>query len=335
MFSFPYYARNYNQDFFLFQESLKKKSSLNQSTISNFARVWFRNYFVNLNLSIHREQTGFIFGNSFPFQNKDVLFVGAAPILEEQISWIRSNQDRLFILSSDTACYTLIANQIRPDFIVSIDASRGTIFHFREIPSDIPIITWLGANSHLFRLPNPIYLYLSTYPLDQVLHSTLFSEEENILKNPSLNVAGITKSIAEKFFASRFIMSGISFKMQSGKTHCRGTGYENYHLPRVNRYYPMEAYSPITYQKEISSKNQLALHHLTERNKLTVIKPEDIYEVELGTAVYKTKPLSLKVSKEKIQKFQKLLKNQTLQREILQESGIDKKFYDRFLSLIS
>lgn len=282
----------------------------------------------------NREQTGFIFADSFPFQKKDVLFVGAAPILEEQISWIQVNQDRLFILSSDTACYTLLANKIRPDYIVSIDPSRGTIFHFRNIPQDIPIITWLGANSHLFRLPNPIYLYLSTYPLDQVLHSTLFSNEENILKNPSLNVAGISKSLAEKFFASRFIMSGISFKMQSGKTHCRGTGYENYHLPRVNRFYPMEAYSPITYQKEISSKNQLALYHLTESENLTVIKPEDIFQLNLGTAVYKTKPLTIKISQDRIKGFLKLLKNQTIQREILQESGINKKFYDRFLGLI-
>ena len=78
--------------------------------------------------------------DSFPFNGKDVLFVGAAPILEEQMEWIRLNQDRFFILSSDTACYSLLANDIRPDFILSIDAGRGTIFHLIVIYSDCQIL---------------------------------------------------------------------------------------------------------------------------------------------------------------------------------------------------
>jgi hypothetical protein len=280
---------------------------------------------------LSRGNTGFVFAESFPFKEKDILFVGAAPILEEQISWIKLNQDRVFILSSDTACYTLLANEIRPDYILSIDAGRGTIFHFRSIPADIPIITWLGANSHLFHLPNPIYLYMSTYPLDQVLHSILFSDREQLFQNPSLNVAGLAKAIAENFSASRLILSGVSFRMQFGKTHARGTGYENFNLPRINRFFPMEAYSPKVYQKEISPKNKSSLYHLMESNRTKIIKPENLSEIKTGTAIYKTKPLSLKVSENYVEKFRKFLYNQTIQREILTETGINKTFYDRIL----
>ncbi len=284
---------------------------------------------MNLDLSLVRNNTGFIFADSFSFKDKDILFVGAAPILEEQMNWIKLNEDRFFILSSDTACYTLLANGIRPDYILSIDAGRGTIFHFRNIPNDIPIITWLGANSYIFHLPNPIYLYMSTYPLDQVLHSILFSDREPLFQNPALNVAGLAKAIAENFFASRLILSGVSFKMQSGKTHARGTGYENFNLPRVNRFFPMEAYSPKVYQKEISPKNKSSLYHLMESNRIEIVKPENLSEIKTGTAIYKTKPLSLKVSENYIEKFRKFLYNQTIQREILGETRIEKSFYDR------
>ncbi|MBP9165525.1 MAG: DUF115 domain-containing protein [Leptospiraceae bacterium] len=287
---------------------------------------------MNLDLSLERgNRAGFVFTDSFPFNEKDILFVGAAPILDEQMEWIRLNQDRFFILSSDTACYSLLANDIRPDFILSIDAGRGTIYHFRNIPADIPIITWLGANSHIFRLPNPVYLYLSTYPLDQVLHSIIFPDRELVFKNPSLNVAGLAKVIAEYYSANRLILSGVSFKIQSGKTHARGTGYENYNIPKVNRYYPMEAYSPKAYQKEISPKNHLALYHLMESNRLEILKPELIFEIKTGTAIYKTKPLSLKVSEKYIDKFKKFLFNQTIQREILSETGLEKSFYNRIV----
>lgn len=310
---------------------MKEKVTLNQNTISHFAKVWFRNYFVNLDLGFNRDHTGFIFSDSFPFEGKDILFVGAAPILEEQIEWIHRNKDRIYILSSDTACYPLIANGIRPDYILSIDAGRGTIYHFRNLPSDIPIITWLGANSHIFYLPNPIYIYFSTYPLDQVFHSTLFSGEENIIKNPSLNVAGLAKTLTEKFRANRLILSGISFKIQSAKTHCRGTGYEYYNLPKVNRFYPMESYIPNTYKNSISSKNQLALYHLTESKQLIVLHPENIFKIQTESAIYKTKPLSIKLDESNIKKFQKLLKNKTIQTEILKKTGINNSLYNKLI----
>ena len=150
----------------------------------------------------------------------------------------------------------------------------------------------------------------------------LFNREENILKNPSLNVAGLAKTIAEKFHANRLILSGVSFKMQSSKTHCRGTGYENYNIPRVNRFYPMESYIPVTYKNTISSKNQLALYHLTESNHVKVIHPDDMADVKTESAIYKTKHLSLKLTDSELKKFKKLLENREVIREILKETGL-------------
>lgn len=247
------------------------------------------------------------------------------------MDWIYKNQDSFFILCADSSCYPLIKKKIRPDYILSIDAGRGTIYHFRNIPNDIPIITWLGGNTHLFHLQNPIYIYLTTYPLDQVFHSILFPNTNEIIQNPSLNVAGLSKTLAEKFSAKSLTLSGVSFKMEMGKTHARGTGYESFNLPRVNRYYPMEAYIPHSYQKDISPKNQKALYHLTDNVHLPVIKLDSNHPNLESNAIFKTKALSLKVNSKQISQFHKLLKNIELQKEILRELGIEKKVYKRFI----
>ena len=68
-----------------------------------------------------------------------------------------------------------------------------------------------------------------------------------------------------------------------------------------------------------------------ESNRLEILKPELIFEIKTGTAIYKTKPLSLKVSEKYIDKFKKFLFNQTIQREILSETGLEKSFYNRIV----
>lgn len=121
----------------------------------------------------------------------------------------------------------------------------------------------------------------------------------------------------------------MSFKIQSGKTHTKGTGYENFNLPRVNRYYPMEAYIPKAYQKDISPKNKAALYHLMESKNLQILKPELLTEIELGTAIYKTKSLSLKVSPNLKDKFRKFLLNPNIKKEVLTETGVELALFNK------
>ncbi|HMV42180.1 MAG TPA: DUF115 domain-containing protein [Leptospiraceae bacterium] len=321
----------YSEEYSSFRDKITAKLGVNASTISYFARTWLRNYFINLQLCSDRDNTGLIFKDSLPIQNKPVLYIGAAPNLEDQLEWIKKNQDDFFLLAADTACYLLLQNGIRPDYILSIDSGRGTIYHFRNIPEDIPIISWLGGNRYIFSLKNPILLCLTSYPLDQVLHSVVFTSSNEIIQNPSLNVAGLAKALAEKFLAKSLSLSGISFKKENGKTHSRGTGYESFHVPKVNRYYPMESYIPHSYQKDISSKNQKALYHLTDTTKVPILKLDTHLPYLKDSSIYKTKPLSLKINQKQINQFLHLLKNPNIQKEILNELGVEKSVLLRFI----
>ena len=199
--------------------------------------------------------------DSLDWKNTSMIFIGASPILEEEIIELKQKRNDYFLLASDTSSYFLYKNNVVPDAILSIDSGRGTAYHFRsDFPQDIPIFTWLGGNKEIFLRKNPIYLIFTSYPFDQLLSNYL--QEFMILKNSSLNISGMALSIAESMDILDFGFSGISFSSFNSKSHCRATGYESYILSQLYRTKTMEMYSPGNYKSKISNKNQIARDNL-------------------------------------------------------------------------
>jgi hypothetical protein len=71
-----------------------------------------------------------------------------------------------------------------------------------------------------------------------------------------------------------------------------------------------------------------------ESKSLQILKPELISDIELGTAIYKTKSLSLKVSQNLKEKFKKFLLNPNIQKEVLTETGIELTVFNKMSKLM-
>ncbi|MDV6234877.1 6-hydroxymethylpterin diphosphokinase MptE-like protein [Leptospira ellisii] len=231
-FLHPVYTRKFSDLSLRFLDSLKPSSSQNRSAKTYFQKTWSRNVFRNLERlseSPNGDFSGIIVGaEPGYFSDQTLLFTGAAPSLEEKTPWILRNRNRFHLLASDTSLGWLLSFGIVPDCVLSIDSSRGTLFHFRKLlPETVPILTWLGGAAFLFDLPNPKWIYFSTHPLDQTAAS-LFFPQAPILENPSLNLAGIALSFAKRFSYGRTIFQGVDFRRIGGKTHCRASGYETF-----------------------------------------------------------------------------------------------------------
>lgn len=236
------------------------------------------------------------------------------------------------MICADTAAYLLIHHSIYPDLIISIDSGRGTLYHFRsEIPVHIPILTWFGGNSFLFDLDNPLIIYLSNYPLDQVLASYLNDSNIQVLSNPSLNVAGLSKSLCIHLKASRLLVSGLSLTRIDGKSHCRGTGYENYLLDKIKRTYSIENYRPITYKETLSTKNKIAHDYIyqTESN-FKVEKFADTFLQDQITRLHT--PFSKYTFS--LKHFLDVLEHPFYQSEILKHLSMNYSVYKRNLIMI-
>jgi hypothetical protein len=79
---------------------------------------------------------------------------------------------------------------VRPDFVVVSDAGVANVLHFHGVPSDLPVLASVYANSALLaKIPNPVVYY------------DLDSESEN----PSLRLDSPSVSIdAGKLAAGMF-----------------------------------------------------------------------------------------------------------------------------------
>lgn len=59
-----------------------------------------------------------------PLKNKKILLIGAGPSIDEQILWIKENQDKFVIVCVDKIAQKLEMNNIVPDIVASIDPSK-------------------------------------------------------------------------------------------------------------------------------------------------------------------------------------------------------------------
>lgn len=63
-------------------------------------------------------------GNFSFFNGKPVLFVGAGPSLDDNMQWIKKNQNKFFIFSMGASYQRLLNNGIEPDVLATLDSSE-------------------------------------------------------------------------------------------------------------------------------------------------------------------------------------------------------------------
>lgn len=108
------------------------------------------------------------------------------------------------------------------------------------------------------------YLFLTNYPLDQLLAEVCNFPDSSILSNPSRNVAGMAIAIARYQKYKTIYLAGFELKLDIPKTHVQATGYESYGLPLVHRkkgldsFYPRKMYSSQFTKKNFNSFQAIA-----------------------------------------------------------------------------
>ncbi len=267
--TFPSYQRKFGDSLAIdCKQQIESVLQLsNDATKMHFERTWTHHYLQNLsanNCQLLHEMR---------LDSNSLLFIGASPQLEIEVENIKKNRNQFFIIAGDTSFPFLVSQNVNPDMILSMDTGRGTIFHFcKRFPNDIPILTWFGAHPILFQLPNPKWILRTTHPMDQVLNHALEKNQTKHwteFKNPGLNQATLAKEIAIQSKVPNFIYSGVSFLQMDGKSHCRGTGYEFYYSPIIDRKRTLEnLYRPL-YREKRAGKNSIAWDWLNKANTET------------------------------------------------------------------
>ncbi|MFB5649946.1 motility associated factor glycosyltransferase family protein [Leptospira wolffii] len=118
-----------------------------------FERIWVKNSLVNTAnyLSSFNPRTR-IESLKGKFEGVPSLLVSAGPNLRRQCEWIRSVQNKVFIMSCDTSLKVLLKHGIVPDGIMTLDAQTHSVFHFLgEDTSEIPLFADLVSSPPILR----------------------------------------------------------------------------------------------------------------------------------------------------------------------------------------
>ncbi len=96
------------------------------------------------------------------FKGESVLLVGAGPSLDDNLDYLKGNQDKHYIICVDTSFPILLENDITPDFVVSVDPQHETMRHFRCFSkTPVPLIaTPVSCAELLKKYPGPLVFFL-------------------------------------------------------------------------------------------------------------------------------------------------------------------------------
>jgi hypothetical protein len=156
------------------------------------------------------------------FDDKQVLFLGAGPSLDENIDWIKDNQNAFFIIAMGASYKKLIDNNIKIDLVTSLDASK--IIYDKQFSDkkyvqklgDIPLIAAIHTHFNVleqFEKDNT-YLYALDYPF--------FIDN---ISPKGFSIGEVTCAILQYLGVSKLYLLGIDFALnqETGETHISGS----------------------------------------------------------------------------------------------------------------
>jgi len=202
------------------EESLERVSR-DFSVQAHFGKVWFSNFFRNIQAMEHR----FVCGVPPADTGCTALIAAAGPSLDEQIPEIRKNRETYRIFSTDTAYSTLRESGIVPDYYVTIDPQYYSALHlYHPLDTRTTVIADCCANPAPVRQAlsagSAVILTAGNHPLAALASS--FSPLP-FLDTSCGTVTASARDAASSLGFGRIRTAGADFSYTNGKPYSRGT----------------------------------------------------------------------------------------------------------------
>lgn len=152
------------------------------------------------------------------FKDKPVLYIAAGPSLDENIEWIKENQDRFYIVCIGRALGKLLENDIRVDIVTTIDEQDKV----EEWQFDDEVISKISKNTLLFASAITSTKVLNKFNKNNIylleMYRTIF--KNNFAFN-GYSVGEVTLHILTKLNFKEIYMIGLDLTLNqdTGETH--------------------------------------------------------------------------------------------------------------------
>ena len=160
----------------LYKEKLEKEliqyteaATMNVSTLNRFGALFSRS---TLEAVPHIISGYGINQLKDRFPGIPAILVAAGPSLQKNVQYLQQAKGRAVIICGDTVLGYLLSRNIKPDFVVSVDAQEMTFskYHGADIPDDIALVFHPGCNDKIFKqFPGPKFVSATSMPTYQWL----------------------------------------------------------------------------------------------------------------------------------------------------------------------
>lgn len=196
------------------------------STQKKFGKNWYRNTILNI-----QKMKNMVNKKS---NHKKYLILGAGPDIENHLKEIEAKKDLYTIISTDSILPYLNANDISPDYILTLDPQIISYLHYIN-GNRSDVILDISAHGFPLRQERNVYFCGNLNPLVQWLCPSL------IQVNTALgNVSSGAVDLAIQLGAEEILIYGVNFSFPVGKTHSRGTYLVEYFQTKQSRLTPLE-----------------------------------------------------------------------------------------------
>ena len=140
----PNYDKIFNseyKEFLDFIHHIQIEDIVNENTIRFFGDLWQENYIMNL-YYVHKDQSLKALYNKY---DCPVILASGGPSLTKQLPLLKEIKDKCLIISAGSTINSLLAADIIPDYVVTMDGGESNYLHFKNIKNyNFDLIYGLG-----------------------------------------------------------------------------------------------------------------------------------------------------------------------------------------------
>ena len=211
-----------------------QKSLSNQLTSNYFAARYCKNAIINIP-ALSTCYPVMKFNNIH--QNTPCIIVAPGPSLEESLPLLYKNQNKVYIISVDSAVKVLSSYGIEPDYIIAIDPQPIVYAHLFGVHHHATIVSMLTAHPAVFS--SPVIVSLNTHPLCQLIEQ-VFPATIGSIDSKTGSVLGDAVSFAQFSGFSPIGIAGADFSFPHFITYARSTEYHYRYEAAHTRLSPIE-----------------------------------------------------------------------------------------------
>jgi hypothetical protein len=195
---------------------------IQQEACTNAAFKTTRSWHITMNQLLNLKRTRFkTFDLNDSVTGQPVVIVGAGPSLDYNIKVLKKYADRAIIVATDASLNTLIENDIKPDFVASLEdvhlSWRFFVNHLDKL-KDVPLILPLNGN-HVLARDYPGELVMVSNPLAENWLKPLLEKFPQAKFGQC--VGHFVYHIAEALKASEIIMTGFDMAFRGDSFHLK------------------------------------------------------------------------------------------------------------------